>query len=239
MTKLLRRLIEKVGQAFKGPTRTIDPAIPLSAILGYSWRRAVALLRCIARGVVISTNFRTLVFVGKCVELRNRKFIHFGKSVTLGNYVVIDGLSMDGVILGDNVNIGPYAIIEATPNVISEIGKGLRIGSNSAVGAYCFFGAAGGVTIGQDVIMGQWVSFHSANHSFNSIEQPIRLQGVTYKGIVIEDDCWIGAKATFLDGAHVGRGCVIGAGSVVRGDIPPYSIAVGVPARVVKSRIPK
>jgi len=71
---------------------------------------------------------------------------------------------------------------------------------------------------------------------FLRIDIPIRLQGVTRQGIVIEDDCWIGAKVTFLDGAHVGRGCVIAAGAVVRGEIPAYSIAAGVPARVIKSR---
>jgi acetyltransferase-like isoleucine patch superfamily enzyme len=55
---------------------------------------------------------------------------------------------------------------------------------------------------------------------------------------VIEDDCWVGANTTFLDGAHVGRGCVIAAGSLVRGEIPPYSVLVGSPARVLKSRLP-
>jgi acetyltransferase-like isoleucine patch superfamily enzyme len=64
------------------------------------------------------------------------------------------------------------------------------------------------------------------------------LQGVNSKGIVVEDDCWVGANTTFLDGAHVGHGCVIGAGSVVRGEIPPYSIVVGAPARVIRSRLP-
>jgi acetyltransferase-like isoleucine patch superfamily enzyme len=59
---------------------------------------------------------------------------------------------------------------------------------------------------------------------------------VNRKGIVVGDDCWIGAKVTFLDGAHVGKGSVIAAGAVVRGEIPPYSIAVGVPARVIKFR---
>jgi acetyltransferase-like isoleucine patch superfamily enzyme len=53
---------------------------------------------------------------------------------------------------------------------------------------------------------------------------------------VVEDDCWIGSNVTFLDGVHVGRGCVIGAGAVVNGTIPDNSIAVGVPAKVVGTR---
>lgn len=91
--------------------------------------------------------------------------------------------------------------------------------------------------IGNDVIMGQWVSFHPENHNFESLDLPIRLQGVNRQGIVVEDDCWIGAKVTFLDGAHVGKGCVIAAGAVVRGVIPPYSVAAGIPAKVIKSRL--
>jgi acetyltransferase-like isoleucine patch superfamily enzyme len=86
--------------------------------------------------------------------------------------------------------------------------------------------------------MGQHVGFHPENHEFDRIDIPIREQGTTRQGITIEDDVWVGSNAIFLDGAHVGRGSVIGAGSVVRGNIPPYSIAVGVPARVIRSRMP-
>jgi acetyltransferase-like isoleucine patch superfamily enzyme len=84
--------------------------------------------------------------------------------------------------------------------------------------------------------MGQYVSFHSENHIIDRTDIPIRLQGVVRKGIVIEDDCWVGAKVTFLDGCHVGRGCVVAAGAVVRGEIPAYSIIGGVPAKVIRSR---
>ncbi|MCX7595635.1 MAG: acyltransferase, partial [Fischerella sp.] len=62
-------------------------------------------------------------------------------------------------------------------------------------------------------------------------------QGVTCKGIIIEDDCWLGHGVTVLDGVTIGKGSVIGAGAVVTKDIPPYSVAVGIPAKVVKSRI--
>jgi len=65
------------------------------------------------------------------------------------------------------------------------------------------------------------------------------MQGVNRKGIVIEDDCWVGGNATFLDGCHLGRGCVVAAGAVVRGEIPPYSVIAGVPARVIRSRLPQ
>jgi len=117
-----------------------------------------------------------------------------------------------------------------------NVGEGARIGNNSAVDAYSFVGAAGMIEIGENVIMGQHVSFHAENHNFERTDIPIKLQGTRRQGIVVEDDCWVGSNTTFLDGSHVGRGCVIAAGSVVRGEIPAYSIAAGVPARVLRSR---
>lgn len=104
------------------------------------------------------------------------------------------------------------------------------------MGAFSFIGAAGGVWIGENVIMGQRVSFHSENHCSDRSDIPICLQGVTRQGITVEDNCWTGENVVFLDGAHVGEGRIIGAGSVVRGNIPANLVAVGVPAKVIRSR---
>lgn len=229
----MRFIIERLAQVFKGPSYRLDQAIPLSALLSVAFSRGICLVRCVLRGIAFQPS--KMIFIGKGVELRNRRLIHFGKAVTLGSNVIIDGLSYEGVVLGDGVNIGAYTVIEAS-GIITNLGKGIRVGNNSGIGGFSFIGGAGGVSIGNDVIMGQWVSFHPENHNFDLIDIPIRLQGVNRKGIVIEDDCWIGAKVTFLDGAHVGRGCVIAAGTVVRGEIPAYSIAGGIPAKVIKSR---
>lgn len=233
MQHQFRGVIEWVARKFRGPSYRLDRNIPLSVLIGFSFRRGFALFRCVYRGLAFRA--KNLFFVGSAVELRNRKFIHFGRGVTLGNHVLIDGLSHKGVVIGDGVNIGAYTVIEAT-GVISNLGQGCQIGANSGIGAFSFIGAAGGVSIGSNVIMGQYVSFHSENHLFDQINQPIRMQAVTRQGIVVEDDCWIGAKVTFLDGCYIGRGSVIAAGAVVRGRIPPYSVAAGVPARVIRSR---
>ena len=90
--------------------------------------------------------------------------------------------------------------------------------------------------MGSNVIMGQKVSFHAENHLYDRMDLLIRHQGTTCQGIVIEDNCWIGSNVTILDGAHIATGCVIGAGSIVKGYIPPNSIAVGAPARVIRGR---
>lgn len=233
MARLIRHLLQFMAQQFKGYQYRLDDALPISALFGLAYRRGLGILRCMVRGIAFRPS--QLIFVGASVELRNSHSIHFGKAVTLGNNVLIDGLSREGVIIGDGVNIGPYTVIEAS-GIITDLGKGIRIGEQSGIGGFSFIGGAGGVEIGRNVIMGQNVSFHPENHVFTNINIPIRLQGVTRIGIKVEDDCWIGAKVTFLDGAHVGTGCVIAAGAVVRGVIPPYSIAAGVPAKVIRSR---
>lgn len=235
---MIRGFINSIVKRIKGPGYALDPDLPLSAIVFISLRRFIALLRCILFGAKFSLDIRKLVFIGPNVKLRNSKLIQLGRGVTLGEGVVIDGLSRRGVRIFDRVSIGPYTIIEAT-GVISNLGIGCSIGQNSGLGAFSFIGAAGGVWIGNDVIMGQRVSFHSENHCFERVDVPIRCQGVTRQGITLEDDCWIGANVVFLDGAHLGKGCVVAAGAVVRGKFPNYSVIGGVPARIIRSRLTK
>lgn len=233
MDNLVRATAQRVARVFRGDSYRVDPDISMRALIGFSLQRAFALLRCILRGLALKPG--NWFFVGPSVVLRNRNQILFGRGATIGRSVLIDGLSLNGVEIGEGVSIGACTIIEAT-GVISNLGVGCRIGKNSGIGAFSFIGAAGGVDVGDNVIMGQYVSFHSENHCFDDINRPIRTQGVRRQGIRIEDDCWIGAKVTFLDGCHVGRGSVVAAGAVVRGSLPPFSIAAGVPARVIGSR---
>lgn len=231
----MRRLIVAAARAYKGSGYTLDPAVSTGALISIAIRRALALCRGFLVGVNWGRKPGAWIFVEQSVILRNRGKVTFGRAVTLSRGVLVDGLSRNGVSIGDRVSIGPYAIIEAT-GVISSIGAGCSIGSDSGLGAFSYIGAAGGVQIGSNVIMGQRVSFHSENHVHDDLTRPIREQGVTRKGIVVEDDCWVGANVTFLDGAHVGHGCVVAAGSVVRGSIPPRSIIGGVPAKIIRER---
>lgn len=228
---MLRKVIETYASKVKGETYKLDANLGLITIFQISLERLCNLLR----GIYYFRKINQRAFVGKNVTIKNRSYLFLGKGVTIGDYVSIDGLSKDGISIGNNVSIGPFTILQAS-GVISNLGIGLKIGHNSGIGAYSYIGAAGGVSIGQNVIMGQYVSFHSENHNFSSPDIPIKKQGVTREGIVIEDDCWIGAKVTFLDGAFLSHGCVVAAGAVVRGVIPPNSVIGGVPAKVIKSR---
>ena len=218
----------------KGYEYRLDRSIPLSSVLAIMLRRFAWLCRGVAKCLLLQRRFR-LIYIAPQVNLRNTSLIRFGRGVTLERGVLIDGLSRHGIEFGDNVMIGAYSIIRA--NLLANLGAGLQMGKDSALDAYSFIGAAGQITIGENVIMGQHVSFHSETHNHERTDVPIKYQGTRRLGIVIEDDCWVGSNTVFLDGCYVEKGCVIGAGSIVRGRIPAYSVAVGAPARVVKSRV--
>ena len=95
----------------------------------------------------------------------------------------------------------------------------------------------GPVFIGKNVMMGPEVIVYTHNHEFSRTDIPMNQQG---KGktdpVYIDDDVWIGRRAMILPGVHIGRGSIIGAGAVVSKSIPEFSVAVGVPAKVVKTR---
>jgi len=214
----------------------IDRRIPFAALLGTLLRRILWLSRGLVKTTVLQLRPRA-IFIASGVTFRNSAMCHFGKGVTLERGVIIDGLAEHGVVLGENVLIGPYSWIRSS--TATHVGAGLQIGRNSSCEAFSYFGAGGLVTIGENVIMGQHVSFHAETHNHDRTDLPIRSQGITPQPITIEDDCWVGANVTFLGGAHVAHGSIVGAGAVVNKHYPPFSIIVGVPAKVVKSRLAK
>ena len=112
----------------------------------------------------------------------------------------------------------------------------IRVGSNCTIQYGCLLYGVGGLEIGDDVRIAANTVITPMNHVFEDPAKPIRLQGETALGIQIGSDIWIGTGVKILDGVCIGDGCVIGAGSVVTKDIPPYSVAVGVPARVIGRR---
>ena len=178
---------------------------------------------------------KLFVFIGRNTKIKSRKQFKFKKTLFISNSVFIDALSISGIILGSNCSIGKYTCIECTGS-LENLGKGIIVGNNCGLGTHSFYGCAGGIEIGDDVIVGNYVSMHSENHNFSDKEIPIRLQGVNRKGIKIGNNCWIGAKATILDGTAIGNGCVIAAGAVVTGSFPDNTIIGGVPAKIIKYR---
>lgn len=234
---MIRAAMIMVGKRVKGDVFTIDPDLPTSAILAFALARGAAVLRALLAYPFLAHGSGFPAFIGPGARLKTKKRIRLGRGATIGEGVRIEGLSRRGVEIGPGASIGAHSIIVPT-SVMRILGVGCTIGANSGIGQFSFIGCGGGVEIGRDVIMGQYVSFHTENHLFDDLERPILDQGVRSAPVVIGDDCWVGAKVTFLSGARVGHGCVVAAGAVVRGEIPPWSIIGGVPARIIGSRRP-
>lgn len=114
-------------------------------------------------------------------------------------------------------------------------GRELSIGDHSALGINCRI--SGPVDIGSYVMMGPDVMILSRRHEIGRVDIPMALQGeAEARRVVVEDDVWIGARVIVLAGVRIGRGSVLGAGAVVARDVPPLSVVVGNPARVIRTR---
>lgn len=114
----------------------------------------------------------------------------------------------------------------------------LSIGNRSSINEFCWIESSGGVSIGNNVWIAPRVSIVSFQHKhtlyYHECSHDFTGGGKILNKIVIEDNVWIGAHSIILSGVTVGEGCIVGAGSVVTHDVPPYSIVAGVPARVIK-----
>lgn len=174
--------------------------------------------------------------LGRGVRVFYPAWLEVGDDVTIEDYGYLHCLSAGGVRIGSYTSIARnlWLCCGGTPD--NHDHGYFQIGNRSFIGCNAVMGAGGGIRIGNDVLIGQSVNIHAENHRFGSAARPIREQGVSYQGVVIEDDVWISSKVTIVDGVTIGRGAVIGAGAVVTRSVPAYAIAVGVPARVVGTR---
>lgn len=112
----------------------------------------------------------------------------------------------------------------------------ISIGNNCTINPYAVLYGHGGLKIGNWVRIAAHVVIIPSNHNFADADKPIGRQGIVQRGVTIEDDVWIGANVTVLDGAHISTGCVIAAGAVVRGKTVPFGVYGGVPAKLLKMR---
>ena len=194
-----------------------------------------------ARGLVRRPFFadsRGPLLIGRRVRITNASWISHNGRLVLEDGVELQGISRRGIRFGADVSIGPGVAIRPSSYYGGEAGIGLVMGDRSSLATGCFVGCSGEIIIGNDVMIGPGVRIFSENHVFSDTGETIRSQGVTRSFVHIGDDCWIGSGSIIAAGVTIGRGVVIGAGSVVTRDIPDYSVAVGSPARVVRSREP-
>lgn len=182
--------------------------------------QAVALARRMGpRAFAIST----LQFVRARIALRHAT--HVGTARLRGQLLARNQGEM---VIGDRVRLeGSSVRIE----LHCSRGATLSIGEGTFINYASNISATRSVTIGRNCAIGQYAII--LDNDYHDIEDITR--AAEPKPVVIEDDVWIGARVTILPGSHIGRGSVIGAQSLVRGTIPPYTLAAGVPARPIRS----
>ena len=226
--KIINQFISKI----KGKDYKLDSRIPFSYVVLLILRRCFMYIR----GNIAFIENKGLLFIGKGVTLRGRNLIKFGRGISIDDGCFIDALSDEGVCFENYVSLGKRTVIECSGS-LENLGKGFIVGNNVGLGRDCFYGCAGGIKIGSDTIIGNYVSFHSEHHNSVFLDIPIRNQGVSRKGISIGANCWIGAKATILDGVKLGDGCIVAAGAVVTAGVyKGNAIYGGVPVKLLKTR---
>lgn len=212
-----------------------------SARLGRSYRVITSLIGGVPlslgmklRGVLYRSIFASM---GTSIQIEPE--VNFTRTylIKLGNGVYIRSVA-NIEACGENswLTLGDGVRIDRGVDIRSHDGGGdIEIGDRTRIGPYtCLSGRH--IKIGKDCLIASHCGIYANNHIYSDPKRTINQQERSYKGITIEDDCWLGTGVRVVDGITIGRGSVIGAGAVVTKDLPPYSIAVGVPAKVIARR---
>jgi acetyltransferase-like isoleucine patch superfamily enzyme len=209
--------------------------LPLSVVLYYAYRKGFWPL---LRGLSYRPRLRACggrFFLGRQTNILFPSHLSVGHNVAIGDYVFMNCYGREGVSLGNNVRIREFGWVQVTSHLTNP-GDGLEIGDDTYIGPHSVLGAGGKLRIGRDVTIGAYVQILAENHNFGDPRVAINEQGVTRRGITVDDGCWLGNSVIVIDGVHIGPRAVIGAGSVVTHDVPADAVAVGNPARVTRSR---
>jgi len=193
--------------------------------IGYQLRRSFYrfLLKKIGKSVILRKN----------VTLRHPHKIEIGDGVAINDFTVLDAYGGKT----SRIKIGDQSLISLN-TVINSKGGQIEIGKRTNIGMFCIlFSRDCRVHVGNDVLMSAYCYLMGGgDHSMDRTDIPIAYQGAECRGIVIEDNVWLGAGVKIRDGCKLGRDSVIGTNSYVNSDIPEFAVAAGVPARIVKIR---
>lgn len=140
---------------------------------------------------------------------------------------------------GSKIEIGANSVIDSFVKIKPAGGSGdLTIGEFVTINSGCVLYTGNGISIGNNVAIAANCTFAPVNHSYENASRLIIEQGFlpSKGGIIIEDDVWVGANVVLLDGAILRQGCVIAAGSIVRGELLPYHVYAGTPLKCIKVR---
>lgn len=142
-------------------------------------------------------------------------------------------------VRGSRIVVGENSVVDSFVKVKPAGGSGdLIIGARTVINSGCVLYTGSGISIGDDCAIAANCTFAPVNHNYARRDVPINQQGFqpSKGGIIIEDDVWIGANCVFLDGTIIRKGAVVGAGSIVRGEVAAYTIVAGSPVRRIGVR---
>jgi len=225
---------------------TLQPSLKVSKVSKQrSLHRFESLAIALVGGIPLNIGIRLrqllyrhlLNHLGKSVRIQPSVEFLNAAQIKLGDGVILDrGVrihctgSNSQVILRKHTVLGQGIELYCLGEAHFEVGEGTSIGSYSRISGL------GSVRIGRNCLIAPHVGIFPSNHNYTALNRPINAQGFNFRGIEIGDDCWLGSGVKVLDGVTIGEGCVVGAGAVVNKSLPPYSLAVGVPAKVIGNR---
>jgi acetyltransferase-like isoleucine patch superfamily enzyme len=190
------------------------------ALRGLLWPR---LLAEAGRGVVFGRN----------VTIRHPHKIRIGAGTIVDENCVLDakGEANHGISIGAGVILARNTVLSCKDGDIS-------IGDTSNLSMNCLIHSERSVVLGSGVLIAAYCYLvGGGSHDFERADVPvIQQESLPSRGIVLENGVWLAARVTVLDGVRIGRGAIVGAGAVVRDDVPAGAVAVGTPARVVRMR---
>lgn len=230
---MLKVLIEKIIRIKKNKHFVFDDEITSYLLVSLAFNMLIALIR--SYRLLFWLKMPRILFLGASVRFYNLRNIKLGKWIVLEDHVFLSALGKGELKIGDGTKIGAFSRLIISTS-FNNLGEYIHIGKHVGIGEFSRLGGSGGLSIGDDTIIGQYFSAHPENHMFEGEAQLIKEQGTQRSAIAIGSNCWIGAKVTVLAGVYIGNNCIIGAGSVVTKSVPDNSVAVGNPAKVIKNK---
>ena len=176
---------------------------------------------------------------------------HVGRNVTFGANVVLR--HPHKIRIGDNVVVDDACCLDAkgADNRGIDIGNGVFIGrgtilsckngdividDHANIGFNCEIFSGSRVRLGKHALVAAYTYLVGGDHTFDRTDAPVLRQERVARGIEVDDNVWLGAHVVVADGVTIGRDAIVGAGAVVRDEVPPFAIAAGVPARIIRDR---
>jgi len=213
-----------------------------SGTFRYLWEQAIleffGWIPTLAGIAVRALVYRLILKINGLAAIEKGVRIRFAGNITLDHGAYIDQAVYlhacpNGIHIGKNSLVMHGSVLHVY-NFRGIPHSGIQIGQESLIGEYNVIRGQGGIRIGNRVYTSPMVQIVAVNHVFEDPNRPFVEQGITARGITIEDDVWIGSGAVVADGVTIGKGSVIAAGSVVIRDVEPHSVFAGNPARFIR-----